>query len=106
MDAVHVVALQHILEDSQGVRGGSGFARVHPELVAIGLDPGRLGLADMAGMRCRAARALPRPKGVEPGVQLYAACVGQFNPQGQRVVKRFGRLALGAGEVLAPGLER
>ena len=105
MDAIDVVPLEHIHEYGQAVVGGRWLTGVDPELVAIGLDPFRAGLAQMAAGGWRGRLALTRPKRVEPGVQFQPARMRFGNPQRQRVVKRVGCLTLDAAQVLAPGLE-
>ena len=83
--------------------GGGGFAGVDPELVAIGLDPLGPAAAEVVGGSRAACAALACAVGVDPGVQLQPARTRLAQPDGQWVITRV--LPLGAGEVLAPGLQ-
>ena len=106
MNAVYVVAAHDVHHHIVGLVLGSLQRRVEPPHTVgqfqrqfrLLTDDGRVG--DLP------ADCMVGPVGIEPGVQLEAARVGRLDPELERVVERFRRFALFAGEVVRPRFQR
>ena len=102
--AVEVVVLDRVQDGLLDVLLHLGESRVEVELAAVGPDPVGVHAGRVLGHELRRVGLHRDAVRVEPGVQFEVAPVRLVDDEGERVVARV--LALHAGEVLRPRLER